>query len=84
MCYLKTNALIDFNNLIELKNILILNGWTLKTALCFLIIMCFHYPCSTTLLTIKKETNSLFYALLSFIIPTLTGLVIALIINIIF
>ena len=83
MCYLKTSTLIDFNNLTELKNILLLNEWTIKTALCFLIIMCFHYPCSTTLLTIKKETNSLIYTLLSFIIPTTIGLIIAFMINII-
>jgi len=83
MCYLKTSTLIDFNNLTELKNILLLNNWTIKTALCFLIIMCFHYPCSTTLLTIKKETNSLLYTIISFIIPTTIGLIIAFIINII-
>lgn len=84
MCYLKTSTLIDFENLTQFKNILLLNGWTIKTALCFLILMCFHYPCSTTLLTIKKETNSWFYTLLAFIIPSIVGIVLCLIISLIF
>ena len=70
MSYLETGTLIDFANLNELKNILVLNGWTIKTAICFLFLMLYRFPCSTTLLTIKKETNSNFYTFLSFIIPT--------------
>jgi len=84
MCYLRTNSLIDYGSLNELKDILLLNGWTLKTAFSFLILMMFHYPCSTTMLTIKKETNSLFYTFLAFIIPCIVGILLALIINFIY
>ncbi len=81
MSYLQTSTLIDFENLVELKMILVANGWTIKTAICFLVLMLYRFPCSTTLLTIKKETNSNFYTFLAFLIPTLIGIAMCLIIN---
>ena len=84
MLYLNSPTLVSLENNQFLYNILLNNGWTLKTAICFLILMMFHFPCSTTILTIKKETNSKYYTFLSFIIPTLVGILIALIINLIF
>ena len=82
MGYLKTSTLTNFSNLEALKNILVINGWTIKTAICFIILMLFHYPCSTTMLTIKKETGSLYYTLVAFILPLLVGIILCLIINI--
>ncbi len=82
MGYLKTNTLIEYNSLDTLKNILIMNGWNIKMAISFILLMMFHYPCSTTLLTIKKETNSLYYTILAFLIPLLVGIILCLIINI--
>ena len=84
MGYLKTSSFSDYNNLIELKNILVNNGWTIKTAICTLIFMLFHFPCSTTILTIKKETKSNLWTFISFILPTIIGFLICFIINIIF
>lgn len=84
MSYLGTSTLIDFENFLELKNILVLNGWTLKTAICFLILLMYRFPCSTTMLTIKKETNSKFYTALAFIIPTVIGIVLCFLINLLF
>ncbi len=84
MGYLKTTSLIDIGAMEELKNVLIINGWNIKRAICFLMLMLFHYPCSTTLLTIKKETNSNYYTFLAFIIPLGVGLIICLLINLIF
>ncbi len=84
MGYMKTTGLTDYNSLTELKTLLINNGWTIKTALCTLIFMLFHFPCSTTILTIKKETNSKLWTLLSFVLPTFVGLLICFLINIIF
>ncbi len=83
MSYLKTSSLVDMQNMVELKNILVLNGWTVKFALSFLALMMFHYPCSTTMLTIKKETGSNFYTFLAFIIPLVVGIILAIGINII-
>lgn len=84
MCYLKTGALTDYSSLTKLREILVMNGWTIKTALCFLALMMFHFPCSTTLLTIKKETGSVFYTILSFFIPLVVGIFLCLIIHFLF
>lgn len=83
MSYLNANTLMDYSSLTELKSLLITNGWTIKTAICTLILMLFHFPCSTTILTIKKETKSLKWTIISFLLPTITGLLICFIINII-
>ena len=74
MGYLGTSVMSDYNNLIELKSILINNGWTIKTAICTIIFSLIHFPCSTTCLTIKKETNSIKWMLISFVIPLLIGI----------
>ncbi len=81
MCYLKSNNLVDMSSIYEIKNILLANGWTIKTALCMIIFTLCHFPCSTTCLTIKKETDSK-WALLAIIIPTLIGVLLCFIINI--
>lgn len=49
-------------------------GWTQPQLICLLIFTLLHWPCATTLMTVKKETQSLFYALLAFVLPTLWGL----------
>lgn len=84
MSYLSTNTLIDFSSYDVLKNILVLNGWSIKTAICFILISMYHFPCSTTLLTIKKETNSNFYTFLAFLIPLVVGVLLCLAVNLIF
>ncbi len=61
-----------------------LNGWTIKTALCALLLILFHSPCATTLLTIKKETRSLKWTLVAVLIPTLAGVVLSSAVNLIF
>ncbi len=52
------------------------NGWTSVTAICVILFSLMHFPCSTTLLTIKKETGSIKWAVLAFAIPTFCGIVI--------
>ena len=59
MGYLAEGALLELDSLIALKTLLLDNGWTLMTALSVMLFSLLHYPCSTTLLTIKKETGSL-------------------------
>ena len=84
MGYLKTNIVSDFSNIYQLKEIFINNGWTIKTAICTIIFSLMHYPCSTTLLTIKKETNSIKWTILSFLLPTIIGIIICFLISNIF
>jgi ferrous iron transport protein B len=84
MCYLNTGSLVEYSSLLELRALLINNGWTLATAISVIILFVLHYPCSTACLTIKKETDSWYYTFLSMIIPTFLGLFSCLIINLLF
>lgn len=73
MSYLSTGTLTDFASYDELFFILSQNGWTLTTAVCTIIMCIFHFPCSTTCLTIKKETKSIGWTLFSMVMPTVIG-----------
>lgn len=75
MSYMATGSIMSFSSLNELHTLLINNGWTLSTAVCTMLFSIMHWPCATTLLTIKKETNSLKWTLISFIVPTLCGII---------
>ena len=55
--------------------VLVSGGWTLSTAVCAAIFTLFHWPCSTSIITVFKETRSLFYTFLAVIIPTAVGFV---------
>lgn len=83
MAYLKSGSLNEYSSLSELKNILVSNGWDITTALCTIVFSLFHWPCSTTVLTIKKETNSFKWAFVSIVLPTTLGIICCLIINLI-
>lgn len=83
MAYLNMGTLTEYSSLFELRELLISNGWTFTTALCTVIFSLMHWPCSTTLLTVKKETASLKWTAAAFFIPTLCGMGICIIINLI-
>lgn len=70
MCYLGGNSLVNLEDTYAIGEILIQNGWTMLTAINVMIFTCLHFPCTTTLLTIKKETGSWKWTALSFILPT--------------
>lgn len=76
MSYMASSSLVDLDDTYVIRNILVQNGWTLLTAINVMIFTLLHFPCSTTLLTIKKETSSWKWAILSFILPTACGIVI--------
>ncbi|NLK44164.1 MAG: ferrous iron transport protein B [Tissierellia bacterium] len=73
MSYMATGSLIELNSLAELKGVLIANGWTWVTGLSVMLFSLMHWPCATTCLTIRKETQSLKWTLVSFIIPAVAG-----------
>jgi len=81
MTYMSHNSLIDFTSIEQLTLLLHSNGWTIITGICFMIMCLFHFPCSTTCLTIYKETKSLKTTCLSILIPTLIGIVLCFTIN---
>lgn len=83
MVYLSTGELSDYASLESLKTILVDNGWTWVTALCVCMFSMFHFPCSTTLLTIYKETRSIKWSALSVLVPLMAGVVCCALINLI-
>ncbi len=83
MGYLSSSSLSDYTSLDSLYGILVSNGWTVKTALCVCVFSLFHFPCSTTLITVFKETKSKKWTLLAFFTPLITGTLLCFLINII-
>lgn len=84
MIYTASGTLVEYDSLSLLYNLFVENGWTWVTALCTMIFSLMHFPCSTTCLTIYKETKSLKWTLLSFILPTILGILLCMSINAIF
>ena len=84
MIYMSNGTLTDYEDLSSLREILVNNGWTVTTAVCTLIFMVCHFPCSTALLTIKKETGSLKWTAAAFFLPLVTGLLLCFIVARIF
>lgn len=73
MGYLSQGSLVEIENLSVVKQILIENGWTWQTAISMLLFSLLHWPCSTTLWSIKKETGSLKWTAVAFLLPTVIG-----------
>lgn len=79
MSYMGSGSLVDLENAFSIGQILVQNGWTLLTAINVMIFMLLHFPCTTTLLTIKKETGSMKWVGLAFLLPTICGIAFCLI-----
>ena len=84
MMYLSTGSMVEMENYTALHQILTANGWTWQTAASVLVFSLFHWPCSTTCLTIKKETGSWFWTLVAILLPTLFGCILCITISLIF
>jgi ferrous iron transport protein B len=63
------------------EQLLLAAGWTTKTALCTMIFSVFHWPCATTLLTIRKETGSYAKTAAAFLLPTAVGGILCVMLN---
>ena len=84
MSYLNLGTLTDYTSINEFKKILVDNHWTILTAINMLIMILFHFPCATTCLTIRKETNSNKWMIFSMILPLLIGIILCMITTFIF
>lgn len=73
MIYTAQGSLADLGSLAEMQSLFAANGWTWVTALCTMIFYLLHWPCATTLLTIRKETGSTKWTLMASLIPTVLG-----------
>ncbi|MBS5603771.1 MAG: ferrous iron transporter B [Enterocloster asparagiformis] len=80
MAYMAQGSLLEFDSLTQLKELLVANGWTWVTAVCTMLFSLMHWPCSTTLLTIRKETGGWKWVIASFLIPTLCGFVLCMLV----
>lgn len=81
MAYLSSGTLTDTASLTEMHTLFTQNGWTWVTAVSTMLFSLMHWPCSTTLLTIKKETGSIKWTLAAFLIPTVCGIAVCMIFN---
>lgn len=75
MSYMSGGNLVQIEEISAISDLLISNGWTILTAINVMLFSLMHFPCSTTLISIKKETGSLKWAVLAFIIPTVCGII---------
>lgn len=82
MLYTGGAALAELPDALETAEILNAAGWTDTVIICVLIFTVFHWPCATTLMTIKKECKKSRYVLLSAALPCFWGFLICLLINI--
>lgn len=76
MAYTSTSTLTDYSSLEALHSLLTAHGWTWLTAACTMLFSLMHWPCSTTLLSIKKETGSWHWTAVGFLLPTGCGVLI--------
>ena len=79
MSYIGQGTLVSMESSVAIGQILVQNGWTLLTVINVMIFTLLHFPCSTTLLTIKKEAGGWKWAILSFLLPTVCGILICMV-----
>lgn len=80
MAYMAQGSIMEFDSLTQMKQLFVSHGWTWVTAVCTMLFSLMHWPCSTTLLTIKKETGSYKWTLAAMAIPTIAGVAACLIV----
>ncbi len=79
-----TGTIVNTDDAAFIGPLLIAAGWTWKTAICSSVFCLFHWPCTTTLLSIRKETGSWGWTAVSFVAPLAMGVVLCLILHTIF
>ena len=66
-------TLVEVEGTQQLGRLLAAQGWTPLTAVCTMLFSLFHWPCSTTCLTVAKETGRAKWTVLAVLVPTLVG-----------
>ena len=74
MAYMSQGSILELDSLSQMKHLFTDNGWTWTTAVSMMLFSLMHWPCSTTLLTIRKETEKWKWTFLAVALPTLTGI----------
>ncbi len=83
MVYSQSGMLMEADGMAQAGHILMANDWTWVTAICTILFSLNHFPCATTLLTIRKETGSWFWTGVSFLLPTAVGILLCIVVNIV-
>lgn len=81
MTYTNQGILSEVSGIEQLSQVLAANGWDFTTAICFILFSLMHWPCATTIMTIKKETGSLKWTLVSVAVPAITGIAVCMLFN---
>ena len=76
MSYTSGGVLLDLEEISSIGSILIQNGWSILTAINVMLFTLLHFPCSTTLLTIRKETGATKWMIMAFVVPTICGILV--------
>lgn len=76
MIYMSQGTLSEISDLTFFSQLLVENGWTMLTAVNMLLFSLMHFPCATTLLSIKKESGSWKWTAVAFLVPLIMGIVV--------
>lgn len=69
-----SGVMFELNSVSDTADILHAGGWTLLTGINLMLFSLLHNPCSTTIMTIYKETRSTKWTLVASFLPILLGL----------
>ncbi len=81
MAYMQTGSLTELSSVSALYDLFVANGWSFITAVSVILFSLLHWPCSTTVLTIKKETGSIKWTAIAVLLPTLISIVVCMLFN---
>jgi ferrous iron transport protein B len=77
MAYMNVDRMIEIDNMVDLKNLLVVHHeWTILTAVCLMLFSLLHNPCSTTIWTIYKETGSKKWTWVATLLPLVIAFVV--------
>jgi ferrous iron transport protein B len=83
MIYTCGTSVSEITSTLAMREVLAASGFTRASAVCMIIFTLMHFPCSTTLITIKKETGSIKWTLLAALIPTVVGMILCMLFNVV-
>lgn len=84
MIYRAGGSLEALGSLESVKELLVAQGWTTPRAICVMLFLLFHWPCATTLLTIRREGGGWRWAVVGAVLPTLIGALLCMIVAAVF
>ena len=71
-----SGVMFELDSIADTANVLHAGGWTLLTGINLMLFSLLHNPCSTTIMTIYKETKSAKWTLVSTFLPIVLGLIV--------